>query len=129
MWDPVILAALRKKRKISGNQIIRFHLSTLPKGREWKQKVSPSKFPPQLIAGLGELSVAKEGFSPRVEGSGDCTSVQQIHFTLGMSSLGIPSLGGWDISPVSQEILRNPWDPPEGLYPWGYAPQGSPRVH
>lgn len=93
------------------------------------QSVSPSKFPPQLTAGLGEQSLAKEGFSPRVEGPADCTSVQQTHFTLGVIRPGIPSLEGWNISPVPLEVLRDPWELPEGLRPWGYAPQGRAGVH
>lgn len=81
------------------------------------QKVSPSNLPPQLILGLHEPSLVKVGFNPRVEEPSDCTSVEQIHFTLGASSPGIPTLEGWGISLVPQEVLGDHWDPPESLCP------------
>ena len=90
-WDPLTLAALRQKGITSGKQIIRCCVSTSPEWRQWMQKVLPSKFPPQLIPGLSEQSLLKEGFSPRVEQPCDCTSVKQIHFILGAGSPGIPS--------------------------------------
>lgn len=73
---------------MSEKQIVRCCLSTLPEWRGWMQRVAPSKLPPQLILGLREQSLVKEGFSPRVEEPGDCTSV--ICFTLGASCPAFP---------------------------------------